>query len=78
MGTSSSLPSLEQINKTKNLSLKEFQEQTPRKMTIHLLSNDRKDCINFIEFFSNEKIGDSKELLEKDIKKNKFIFFYEL
>ena len=47
-------------------------------MTIHLLSSEPNNCIEFIKFFTNEKIKNAKELLEEDIKKNKFIFFYKL
>ena len=57
------------FNKSQNYTLENFQEETKRKMTIHLLSNNPNDCIKFIEFFTNEKMGNSKKLLEKDIKK---------
>ena len=31
-------------------SLKDFQEkETPRKMTMHILSDNREDCISFVE-----------------------------
>jgi len=68
MGNKSS-PSIDQYNKSKELSLKKFQEQIQRKMTIHILSNKSKDCKDFIEYFTNEKVINSKELLEKDINK---------
>jgi len=69
--------SLDIFNKTEAFSLIEFQNIIPRQMTLYLLSDESgKDCIDFIEFFTNEKIGNSEELLEKNIKKNKFIFFY--
>ena len=67
MGNNNSFPSLEKFNKTKGLTLEEFKNQIPRKMTIHFLSNEPKDCISFIEFITNEKIKDNC-LLEKDIK----------
>lgn len=60
--------SLDTFNKSKNLTLEEFQNQLPRKMTIHLLSNISKYCKDFIEHFTNEKLKNSKELLEKNIK----------
>ena len=47
-------------------------------MIIHLLSSEPNNSIEFIKFFTNEKIKNAKELLEEDIKKNKFIFFYKL
>ena len=79
MGNNPSLPpSLDIFNKTKKLILTEFQNIIPRKMTIHLLSDEsEKDCKDFIEFISNEKIGNSKELLKKNIKKkiNLYSFF---
>ena len=62
-------PSIDKYNKSKELSLKKFQELIQRKMTIHILSNQSKDCKDFIEFFTNEKVINSKELLEKDIDK---------
>ena len=67
MGNNNSFPSLEKFNKTKGLTLEEFKNQIPRKMTIHFLSNESKDCIRFIEFITNEKIKGNC-LLEKDIK----------
>ena len=67
MGNNLSIPSLESFNKSKELALEEFQKQTPRKMTIHLLSSKLEDCIEFIETFTNEKIGKKNELLEKNI-----------
>jgi hypothetical protein len=68
MGNKSS-PSIDKYNKSKELSLSKFQEQIKRKMTIHILSNKSKDCKDFIEFFTNQKVINSKELLEKDINK---------
>ena len=65
----STIPSLEEFNKTKNLTLKRFQEETPRKMTIHILSDNLDDCRKFIEIFTGENLRDKEALLEKDIKK---------
>ena len=68
MGNNS--PSLDKYNNTKKITLEKFQEQTKRKMTIHILSNTFDDCIKFIELFTNEKVEEnSEELLEKNIKK---------
>ena len=51
-------------------SLKDFQEkETPRKMTMHILSDNREDCISFVEHLINEKFPkDSDELKEENIK----------
>ena len=65
----STIPSLEEFNKTKNLTLKRFQEETPRKMTIHILSDNLDDCRKFIEIFTGENLRGKKKLLEKDIEK---------
>lgn len=59
---------LSALNKVEYSSLKKFQEKTARKMTIHVLSNRRKDCVQFIEHLTNEKMNNTNELLEKDIK----------
>ena len=69
MEKTASSSSIDTFNKYKNLTLEEFQNQLPRKMTIHLLSNISKDCKDFIEFFTKEKMNNSKDLLEKNIKK---------
>ena len=68
MGSDSSSSS---INDVKCFSLKEFQEkETPRKMTIHVLSNMKDNCISFVESLTGEKLTKfSDELLEKNIKK---------
>ncbi len=65
----SSPPSVDKYNNSKNLSLDEFQEVTKRKMTLHILSDKNEDCKDFIYYFTNEKVKDSNELSEKDIKK---------
>ena len=69
MENNTSFPSLENFNKSKKLTLEEFNKQTKRKLTIHLLSDDSSKCIKFIEFFTKEKIENSKDLLEINIKK---------
>jgi hypothetical protein len=38
-------------------------------MTIHILSNELNDCINFVKLFTVQKLDNAKELLEKEIKK---------
>ena len=63
-------PEWNEYNKTKVLSLEKFQEETPKKMTIHILSNKKEDCIKLIEFLTKEKVpNNSLELLEKNIQK---------
>ena len=62
----------------KSISLKDFQEkETPRKMTIHVLSNNKKDCISLIEYLLGEKFPkNSDEILESQIKKKINFFFF--
>ena len=75
MGNNIYSQSLEEFHKSKNLTLKMFQEATKRKMTIHILSNNTEDCINLVKFFTNQKIEKS-ELLEKNIKKKVNLFSF--
>jgi len=66
MGNNSAFSAL---NKVECSSLKKFKEDTARKMTIHVLSNKKDDCIHFVEHLTNEKVKKSaNELLEKKIK----------
>ena len=65
----SSYISVDKYNQTKNFYLEQFQKETPRKMTIHILSNELNDCINFVKLFTVQKLDNAKELLEKEIKK---------
>ena len=66
MGNSSS----DSLDKVECISLKKFQEETPRKMTIHVLSNDKKNCKSFVEILSHEKFPTNCDvLLEKNITK---------
>ena len=67
MGNSSRFPSIDNFNMKKNLTLKEFNAQTRRKMTMHILSNDIKDCKSFVKLMANEELEDNYQLLEKDI-----------
>ena len=53
MGNNIYSQSLEEFHKSKNLTLKMFQEATKRKMTIHILSNNTEDCINLVKIFTN-------------------------
>ena len=70
MGNSSSFSSLDDLNITKKLSLNDFKTQIKRSMTIHILSNLKKECKTFVEIITGEKFrNDSDELLEKDIPK---------
>ena len=75
MGNNSYSKSLEEFHKSKNMTLKMFQEETKRKMTIHILSNNTKDGANLVEFLTNQKIK-KLELLERNIntKSNLFSF----
>jgi len=58
---------LNTFNKTTNLTLEEFEKELPRKMTIHLLSNELKDCKKFVKKFTGEKMKNTDKL--EDIKK---------
>ena len=59
------------------LSLKDFYKMTPRKMTIHVLSNNIKDCVSFIEYLAKEKIDERKrELYQINIKNKKNLFSF--
>ena len=50
---------------------------TPRKMTIHVLSNNIKDCVSFIEYLAKEKIDERKrELYQINIKNKKNLFSF--
>ena len=70
MGNSSSFSSLDDLNITKKLSLKDFKAQIKRSLTIHMLSNQKEECKTFVEILTREKFrNDSDELLEKDISK---------
>ena len=68
MGNSSRFPSIDNFNMTKNLTLKEFNAQTRRKMTIHILSNDIENCKSFIKLMANEELENNDQLLEENIK----------
>ena len=49
-------------------SLEEFQNATPRKITLHILSKNIEDCSSFVQKLSNKRIRNGKaELLEKNI-----------
>ena len=77
MGNSSCFPSFEEFNATKKLSLENFKIQTKRKMTIYILSDEKKECKTFVELITNEKFkSNSDELLEKDIEKKINLFSF--
>ena len=67
MGSNSS----SSLNDVKTFSLNEFKEiETPRKMTVHILSDDKSKCATLAEFLTGEKIKKfDNQLLEKNIKK---------
>ena len=59
------------LNKMECYTLKNFNEDTPRKITLHILNNNQSNCIKFVEVLTGEKFPKySDELLEADIKKN--------
>jgi hypothetical protein len=54
-----------------------FRNELPRKMTIHILSNNIEDCIKFVEFLTGEEFPkNSYQLLETDIDISKKINLY--
>lgn len=67
MGSNSS----SSLNDVKTFSLNEFKEiETPRKMTVHILSDDKSKCATLTEFLTGEKIKKfDNQLLERNIKK---------
>ena len=65
---------LNAFNKTTNLTLEEFEKQLPRKMAIHLLSNQLEDCKKFIKKFTGEKMKNTNKL--EDIKKKINLFSF--
>ena len=44
---------LNKLNKQKDFNLEKFIEETPRKLNLHILSSDCKDCISFVEYLTN-------------------------
>ena len=76
MGNSSTFPSTDNFNMTKNLTLEEFNAQTRRKMTIHILSDDIEDCKSFVKLMANEEFENNDQLLEKEIKKKINLFSF--
>ena len=61
------------------LSLEQFKNKknTPRKMTIHVLSSSKINCIDFVEYLTLKKIPEnSYELLEKNIQKKLTLFSF--
>ena len=67
---------IKEINKNNNLKENQFDKETPRKMTLHILSDKEKDCISLVEFLTKEKFPNSKELLEKNIKNKVSLYSY--
>jgi len=61
------------------LSLEKFKnkETTPRKMTIHVLSSSKKNCIELVESLTLIKIPENAdELLEKNLKTKLTLFSF--
>lgn len=58
-------------------SLEEFQNATPRKITLHILSKNIEDCSSFVQKLSNKRIRNGKaELLEKNIIKKDSLYSF--
>ena len=71
MGSQSSLSPL---NEEECFSLEKFQKETPRKMTLHILSNNISDGRSLVENLSEEHLDNSNVLLEANIKQKKIYF----
>ena len=69
-------PSINDFNMTKNLTLEKFKAQTRRKMTIHILSNNKEDCKSFVKLMANEEIKNNYQLLEEEIEKKINLFSF--
>ena len=69
-------PSINDFNMTKNLTLEKFNAQTRRKMTIHILSNNKEDCKSFVKLMANEEIKNNYQLLEKEIEEKINLFSF--
>ena len=72
----SSYISVDKYNQTKNFNLEQFQKETPRKMTIHILSKELNDCVNFVKLFTGQKLDNAKELLEREINKKNDLYSF--
>ena len=74
MGNSSS----KTLDDVECYSLENFiKDAIPRKITIHVLSNDRKDCISFVENLTGQKFPElSNELKEENIKDKLNLFSF--
>ena len=73
MGSQSSLSPL---NKEECFSLEKFQEETPRKMTLHILSNNISDGRSLVENLSGKHLDDSNVLLEANINQKIYLFSF--
>ena len=73
MGSQSSLSPL---NKEECFSLEKFQEETPRKMTLHILSNNISDGRLLVENLSGKHLDDSNVLLEANINQKIYLFSF--
>ena len=62
----------------KPYTLEQFKNETPRKMTLHILSKNKNSCISFVKILTGEKkiFKKSDELLEKDINKKINLFSF--
>jgi len=74
MVDNASSKTLNEFNKTKELTLEEFEKQLPRKMAIHLLSNTPEECKKFIKICTNIDIKGEDKLEKIEKKINLFSF----
>ena len=62
--------SVESLRKINCLSLDDFQKEIKRKLTVHILSNNKKNCRILFQCLSGENFSiNSYEILKKNIKK---------
>jgi len=68
---------LSPLNKEEKYTLQQFKEVTKRKMTIHILCDDKQKCAKFVENLTGEEIKlFSDELLEENIKRKITLFSF--
>ena len=66
-----SQPILGKLNPQNRYILKQFMKETPRKLNLHILSNNQKDCFSFVQHLTNVNfpLNENKLLMEQIPKK---------
>ena len=66
---------LNKLNEQKEFNLEKFMKETPRKLNLHILSSDCKDCVSFVEYLTQVKIQNNQnELLLEQIPEKLTLF----